>query len=194
MNIRQMAALALLAGCAGTASAEIVTINFESLAAGTSVTSQYAPLGVHFSMAPIVDPDGVLRNSVEVIPYPIGSFGTKAAGLWGSPVLITFDSDVSNFSVLMNDTERGTLLGSVRAFDAAGHQMGYLTQMTGSYNTAWYFEATLALNLGGIRSVVLMSDSDGAVFDNITFTRVPAPAAASLLCSGLLCTARRRRA
>lgn len=193
MNLtRLVVAPALL--CLGTlASAEVVTINFEDLAESTSVTNQYAHLGVHFSMTPVVDPSGTLRSSVEVFSYAKGDFGTRAAGLWASPVLITFDSAVSNFSVLMNDTERGTTLGTVRAYDAGGKLIDYVTDTTGNYNTSWFYQNTLRIQAGGIRSVVLMSDADGAVFDNITFTRIPAPGAASLLGLGLLGAARRRR-
>jgi len=193
MNIKHAITVALLAAASAAANAEVVLINFENLAAPTSVTNQYAPLGVHFSATPVVDLKGVLHNTVEVFSYGGGAFGTRAAGLWGGPILITFDSEVSNFSVLMNDTEGGTLLGSIRAFDSNGNLMGYVTDMTGAYNTASYYQHTLALNISGIRSVVLMSDSDGAVFDNITFTRIPAPSAASLLGLGLLASGRRRR-
>ncbi|MBX3381323.1 MAG: PEP-CTERM sorting domain-containing protein [Phycisphaeraceae bacterium] len=193
MNLKQLIAVPVLAGCGTMACAEVVVINFEDLAAPTSVTEQYAALGVHFSTTPVVDTKGVLHNSVEVFSYALGSFGTKAAGIWGSPITLTFDSDVSNFSVLMNDTERGTLLGSVRAFDAKGNQIGLVTDFTGPYNTSWFYQSTLALNIGGIRRIELMSDADGAVFDNITFTRIPAPSAASILGLGLLGAARRRR-
>jgi len=193
MNFKQMITVALLAGCSAVANAEVVVINFENLSAPSSVTNQYAPLGVHFSATPVVDIKGVIHNTVEVFSYSGGAFGTRAAGLWGGPILITFDSEVSNFSVLMNDTERGTLLGSVRAFDSNGNLMAYITDMTGAYNTASYYQHTFTLNFGGIRSVVLTADSDGAVFDNITFTRIPAPNAASLLGLGLLAAGRRRR-
>ncbi|MBX3390385.1 MAG: PEP-CTERM sorting domain-containing protein [Phycisphaeraceae bacterium] len=175
------------------AQAEIVKIDFEDLAASTSVTNQYAHLGVHFSMTPIVDPSGTYHSAVEVFSYAKGDFGTKAAGLWASPVLITFDSAVSNFSVLMSDTERGSLLGSVRAYDANGKLIDYVTDMTGNYNTSWFYQNTLRIQAGGIRSVVLMSDADGAIFDNITFTRIPSPGAMALLPFGLLGLARRRR-
>lgn len=193
MNLKLALGAAALALGTALAQAEIVRIDFEDLADGVSVTNQYAHLGVHFSMTPIVDPNGVYHSSVEVFSYAKGDFGAKAAGLWASPVLITFDSAVSNFSVLMNDTERGSLLGSVRAYDAQGKLINYVTDMTGNYNTSWFYQNTLRIQAGGIRSVVLMSDADGAVFDNITFTRVPAPSAASLLGLGLLGAARRRR-
>lgn len=193
MNLKLALGAATLALGATLAQAEIVKIDFEDLADSTSVTNQYAYLGVHFSMTPIVDPSGTYHSSVEVFSYAKGDFGTRAAGLWASPVLITFDSDVSNFSVLMNDTERGSLLGSVRAYDASGKLIDYVTDMTGQYNTSWFYQNTLRIQAGGIRSVVLMSDADGAIFDNITFARIPSPGAAALLPLGLLSLGRRKR-
>lgn len=174
------------------AKAEIVTINFEDLAAGSSLNSQYAGLGVRFSMSPVVV-EGTLRSSPEVISYVHGDFGTKAASLWPSPIIIAFDSDISNFSVLMNDTERGSLLGRVRAYDVQGQLMGYMDAVTGPYNTVWFHQATLRIDGGGIRYIELSCDSDGAVFDNITFTRVPTPGAMALLPAGLLGLAKRKR-
>lgn len=174
------------------ANAEIVTINFEDLAEGSKLTSQYAGLGVHFSMSPVVV-EGALRSSPEVISYVRGDFGTRAASLWPSPITIAFDSDVSDFSVLMCDTERGSLLGRVRAYDVQGQLMGYMDAITGPYNTAWFDQSTLRIDGGGIRYIELSCDSDGAVFDNITFTRVPTPGAMALLPAGLLGLAKRKR-
>ncbi|MGH7242744.1 MAG: hypothetical protein ACREJD_04945 [Phycisphaerales bacterium] len=193
MKIQLMLAAAALVLGLSAAKAEVVVINFEDLAPNTSVTSQYASLGVHFSTSPIVAPNGVLHSSVEVFSYPFGNFGTKAAGLWGSAILLAFDSDVSNFSVLMNDTERGTLLGRVRAYDVHGNLFALVTDMTGPYNTPWFYQGTLQIPNGGIRFIELTSDADGAVFDNITFTRIPSPAAAALLPVCLLGLGKRRR-
>jgi len=193
MSRKKLVGAVLLAGLSTGVNAEIVRIDFENLAAPSHVNSQYAAQGAHFSAIPVVDINGVLHSTVEVFSYVRGDFGTKAAGLWDSVITIAFDEDVSNFSVLMNDTERGSLLGSVRAFDASGNQIGFVTDMTGAYNTSWFYQSTLSLNIGGIRRVELKSDADGAIFDNVTFTRVPAPSAASLLGLGLLGAARRRR-
>jgi len=193
MSMKKFVGAMLLAGLSTGANAEIVRIDFEDLGAPSHVTSQYAALGAHFSAMPVMDMNGVLHSTVEVFSYVRGDFGTKAAGLWGSAITITFDEAVSNFSVLMNDTERGSLLGSVRAFDASGKQIGFVNDMTGAYNTSWFYQSTLSLSIGGIRRVELQSDADGAIFDNVTFTRVPAPSAASLLGLGLLGAARRRR-
>ncbi len=194
MSIRKLIAAALLAGCGTTANAGIVRINFEDLAAGTSVTSQYAALGATFSTIPIVDANGFYRNSVDVVSNQLGDFGANAGSLWQSVTAISFAEDVSNFSVLIGDTEAGSLLASLWAFDAKGNQIGFVSRMTGSYNTPWFYQETLSVNVGGIRRIEFRSDADGAVFDNITFAKIPAPGAASLLCAGLLGAARRRRA
>ncbi|MBS0187729.1 MAG: hypothetical protein JSS51_06650 [Planctomycetes bacterium] len=194
MKIKLALAAALLAALPLAANAEVVNINFEDLPAPSLVTNQYASLGVQFSTSPTVDLRGGYHDSVEIINYGgLGSFGSRAASLWSSPITLTFDSDVSNFSVLMNDTERGTLLGSVRAYDASGHLIAMVNDMTGAYNTAWFYQNTLRIQAGGIRSIELSADSDGAVFDNISFTRVPAPGTAALLPVALLGLGRRKR-
>lgn len=174
-----LAAAALTLGLA-SANAEVVTINFESLAPGTAVTSQFAALGVQFS-------------SSVVLAYEQGSFRTNALALSTNAITLTFDSDISNFSVVMRDTDRGTLLGRVRAFDARGNAMGHMTDFTGAFNTSWFYENTLRVDVGGIRYIELSSDADGAIVDNITFTRVPTPGALALLPLGMLKLARRKR-
>lgn len=187
-----LAAAALTLGLA-SANADIVTINFENLAPGTALTSQYAPLGVQFATTPVADSGGVLRTSVEVLDFVQDGFRTNAIRLATNAITLTFDSDISNFSVVMRDTDRGTLLGRVRAFDARGNAMGHMTDFTGSFNTSWFYENTLRVDVGGIRYVELSSDADGAIVDNITFTRVPTPGALALLPLATLGLARRKR-
>ncbi|MBL8887429.1 MAG: hypothetical protein JNK16_12280 [Phycisphaerales bacterium] len=186
-------AAAALTPCLTSANAEVVTINFENLAPGTALTSQYAPLGVRFATTPVADSGGVLRTSVEVLDFVQGGFRSNALWLAGNAITLTFDSDISDFSVVMRDTDRGSLLGRVRAFDALGNAMGHMTDMTGAFNTSWFYENTLRVATGGIRYIELTGDADGAIVDNITFTRVPAPGALALLPLGMLGLARRKR-
>lgn len=188
---RALAALAF-AGIGGVASADTVVIDFESLTPPVSVTEQYAGQGVHFSSTGAFDSNGNFHNSVEVFDFPFPGYGTKAAGMWGNIVTISFDMDVSEFSVLLADTEVGTFLGSVRALDSDGNQIGTDSSNTGGYNTPSFFQKTLSVNVGGIRSVQLVTDADGAVIDNVTFTMVPAPATACLGLLGLGAARRRR--
>ncbi len=192
MKKQSVIAVLACAAISGVASADVVTIDFDALTAPTSVTEQYAGQGVHFSTVPVFDIGGTFHNSVEVFGFGFAGYGTNAAGMWGNPVTVTFDNDVSNFSVLMADTEGGTFLGSVRAFDSGGNEVGFTSASTGGYNTPFFYEQTLSLNVGGIRSVVLLTDSDGAVFDNLTFTRVPAPSTGALAVLGLGLVRRRR--
>ena len=187
-----LAALAV-AGASGVACADIVTINFEGLAAPAVVAEQYAGEGVHFTSGAAFDSNGVFHNSVEVFAFGLGDFGNRTAGMWSNTVTLTFDADVSDFSVLMADTESGTFLGSVRALDVNGVQIGFTSANTLGYNTPWFYQRTLAVNVPGIRRIELLTDRDGAIFDNVTFTRVPAPAASMALGVMGFGLARRRR-
>jgi hypothetical protein len=193
MNKQLLLASAALTVALSAAHAELVAITFEDLAAGTALTSQYAPLGVQFSTSPFLDSGGVLRSSVEVLEYEVGSFRTNAVGLSTNAITLNFDSDVSNFSVVMRDTDRGTLLGRIRAYDSQGRLMGHMTDMTSHFNTSWFYENTLRVDVAGIRTVEITSDADGVVIDNITYTRVPTPGALALLPLGLLALGKRKR-
>lgn len=193
MNKHLMLGAAALLLAASAAHAEIVTINFDDLAPGTAVTSQYAPLGVHFATSPAYDNRGVLHSTISVFEYADGSIRTNTVGLWGSAITLTFDSDVSSFAIKFFDTDRGSLLGRVRAYDAQGHLMAHVTDMTGNFNASSFYESTLRVDVGGVRFIELTADADGAMIDNISFARVPSPGALAALPAGLLCLARRRR-
>ena len=174
------------------------TITFEEFARPGSaafVTDQYAHLGVRFSTVPTVDSRGVERSTVDVIAYPFGAFGTRGAAMWGNPVTLTFATLISDFAVLMADTESGTFLGSVEAFDDQGRSVAYTQAYAGTYNTPWFFQQRLAIDAPGVRRIVLRTDADGAVFDNIAFTSitVPTPGSAGAIAAGMIISGRRRR-
>ena len=143
MNKLLCAAALLLGGA--TAVADTVVINFETLAAGSTVSSLYAALGVHFSTTPATDPQGMTHAGIDVTQAPGGSFGTRSANLWTSAVIIAFDYDVTSFSVLVEDTERGSLLATARAYDAKGQLAAFASEMTGNYNGPGYYQGTLHL-------------------------------------------------
>ena len=178
------------------ASADVFVINFDNLTTPTAVTEQYAGMGVHFSSTGAFDSNGGFHNAVEVFPFGYPGYGTNAAGMWGNLVTITFDMPVSDFSVDIADTESNTLLAVMQAFDGNGAYLSGVGAFTGGYNTPWFHQRTLGFGpQGGIRRVVLETDADGAVFDNITFTgtRVPTPGIGALAAGGALLVARRRR-
>lgn len=201
MKIRSLAFA--FAACASlhvlsSAYAGPTTITFEEFARpGTAafVTDQYAHLGVRFSTVPTVDSRGIERSTVDVIAYPFGAFGTRGAAMWGNPVTLSFAAPISNFAVLMADTESGTFLGSVEAFDDQGRSVAYTQAYAGTYNTPWFYQQRLTLDAAGIRRIVLRSDADGAVFDNIAFTpmTVPTPASAGVIVTAMIFAARRKR-
>ncbi|MFN0010869.1 MAG: hypothetical protein ACKVS8_04410 [Phycisphaerales bacterium] len=184
------------ASITAVASADVFVINFDNLTAPAVVTEQYAGMGVHFSSTGAFDSNGGFHNSVEVFGFGFPGYGTNAAGMWGNLVTIDFDMPVSDFSVDIADTESNTLLAVISAYDGNGMYLNGLGASTGGYNTPWFHQRTLGFgSIGGIRRIVLETDADGAVFDNITFTAaaVPGPGAAALVAGGGLLMARRRR-
>ncbi len=184
------------ASFAAVASADVFVINFDNLTAPVVVTEQYAGMGAHFSSTAAFDANGIYHDSVEVFPFAFPGYGTNAAGMWGNLVTITFDMPVSDFSIDIADTESNTLLAVIQAYDGNGGYLSGLGAFTGGYNTPSFHQRTLGFgSMGGIRRIVLETDADGAVFDNITFTAaaVPTPGAAALVAGGGLLMARRRR-
>ena len=106
MNKLLCAAARLLLGA--LAVADTVVINFETLAAGSTVSSQYAALGVHFSTTPATDPQGMTHAGIDVTQAP-AALSAPAPQISGpapsSSPLTAMTSPVS--PVLVEDTERG---------------------------------------------------------------------------------------
>lgn len=197
MNVRSTLLAAGLFLTAASAQATVVTFDDLSLTNNVgysfptaNVTEQYASLGVHFSGATF----SAFNYFLPAASYPgsPASFNNPSniAGLLFSNVITaTFDQAVSNVSLLFADTEIGSFLGNLRAFDAAGNLLGEVSSNTP--NNAYPGFATLSLNIGGISRVTFQSDSDGAVVDDFTFTpparaTVPEPGMLSLLGLGLM--------
>ena len=115
-------------------------------------------------------------------------WGTVIEGRFVDPVtLAPRTSDV--LSMLFYDTNVGTNLGVLEAYDIHGDLISRISHVT---PTA--LGQVFTVNGTGIHSFRISVDSDGSVVDNIQFLSVPAPGAVALLgMAGLVSGAGRRR-
>jgi hypothetical protein len=153
--------------CVPAAFADIMTINFEGLADGTSITTQYA--GLEFSRATVLSA-GVSLNEFEFPP----NSGINVAFDDGGPMSIKFATPIINFSAFFTYAEPLTLTG----FDAFNNVVGTTFSQFGS-NAALSGDAgsgpneMLSLDFaGGISAVTIEGDPGGGSFvvDDITVT------------------------
>jgi len=101
------------------------------------------------------------------------------------------------FSVLAFDTDIGTQLGAIEAYDIDGNLLGFADAVTDES-----FVGTLSLEFEGIHRIRLITDADGNMFDNIAFGAlqavspgdIPAPGVLALMAIAGLAGRRRRRA
>jgi hypothetical protein len=187
-------ALALL--CLAHSAARADTINFDSLATGTTVTTQFQSQGVLFSGT-----GGNPQILSEVIPG--SSLPNQLFRLGGGDIIINFvlpntltPTVASNVSFLVTDQESGT--GSLFTAQAFGINGNLLQTLTGTSND----EPILSFSVSGINRVVFQQSIEFEAIDNLNFTLGNAPAAvpepASMLLlgtglTGLAGIARRRR-
>lgn len=195
--IKRVAFVAAVAATiqAGSAQASTVTIDFNSAPIGFQ-TNTYAAQGVTFS-------GGLLGAGVNVQSFVSGGYSPVFTVAGNQSLFLntvdvndhvthtpstfaTFAFDVSNVSMIFADSEIGSYLGRIIAYNAANVQIGdtgYLTTPGSGY-------ATLSLNVSGIRKLEFYTDWDGAVVDNLVYTvadvvAVPEPATLALLGLGL---------
>jgi hypothetical protein len=197
-----------------------VTIDFETFPDGTNVpsitliTDQYSSIGVIFSglvarSLAETEPayaawlDGLNLEFSQPnlfcvidggVPHPTDT-DINPAGVTMSfinPVtggIMTTDSVSASFM----DTEVGTILGTMRAYDNFGNLIAEATKIT----PASTFD-TIAISVPGIASVYMTTDCDGAGIDTIRFAAlnaIPAPGAMLLggIGVGIVGLMRRRR-
>lgn len=164
-----------------------IYVDFESLADGTVVTSQFP--GIVFGQTTVLTA-GTSLNEAEFPPRSGVNVATDAGG----PVLLTFASPASSFGAYF--TYLGPL--SLTAYDASNTQIGIVTsQYSSNLLISGVFGSSpnelLSFNaLGGIKSIRIEGDPSGGSFvlDDITFestspTGVPEPGSMAVMGLGL---------
>jgi len=185
-----------------------VTIDFDELANGTFVDTQYEALGVNFSSTG----GGVSVFTFAGADTPSNTFGgtNVNGGLdFSQDVVMTFvqnglDAVTDFVSVAFTDLE---LIGNtLTAFDVNGVQLGQVVAPCAAEFACGNLIETLSFSGAGIHTVVLQGAGGGGradiAFDTVIFNdvtpvaAVPLPAGLPLALSGLgllLATSRRKR-
>ena len=167
------------------------TINFDDFAVtgstSTAAANRYQGLGVIFAQPITVENVSVAEPGAYPAFLSIGGSGTNAlpiSGAAGSSVSLSFvlpntttPAFTDSFQALFFDTEAGSSLGTLQAYDANNVLLASATMTTPAT-----LGAVLQVNAPGISRIVLSTDADGADVDNFTFgTPVPEPSSALLL-------------
>jgi hypothetical protein len=164
-------------------------LTFDDLPVGSYADDAYRDLGAVFGAGSEVKAYADLPHTYEKSP-------PNVMNVRGDPHRIDFVvpgqhvAGVTDFvSVWMHDTNVGTTLGVLEAYDAQGQLIGMDTLNTPPSQTG-----QLIVSSPGIAYVLLYADADGSQFDDITFAApVPEPVTVGMLVVGSAVLLRRRR-
>jgi hypothetical protein len=204
LNALAAAAVFLISAC----SAQALFINFDTDAYGNAITAPglfdltspltelYAPLGVHFS-GPIGGSGGAILNQSGNFGVPALSgenflaFNRQSDVAYSvDPETITFDTPMTSVSIFAAGGTQSDIF-TMQAFGAGG-----LLLDNASVTTQGYAQLSVS-SLAGIQWVVLSeSGAPYFVYDDLSATPVPEPAAVGWLVAGavvMVCHFRRRK-
>lgn len=164
-----------------------VNIDFESDALGTSISTQYQPLGVVFS-----SPGNPTQPEVNTFSgnSTTGHVLADYSIVGGIQLDATFSTPVTDISAIAYANPSYTV--TLRAYDAGNNLIGSASSAGGSFNQG-------ILSLSGIGQISKVSWSTGSDIaavgiDNLSFTpAVPEPQTWAMLGAGLLVVSRALR-
>jgi hypothetical protein len=184
-------AVSLAAAAVFASAAQAALIDFESIALDTSVSNQFAGLGVVFSSpGNPTQPEVNTFSGNSTTGHVLADFSIVG----GIQLDATFAAGVTSVSALAYANPSYTV--TMNAYDAADALIGTVTSGGGAYN-----QGTLSLNgIGTIYRVSWLTGSDVAAvgIDDLAFApAVPEPETYAMLALGLIVlpwAVRRRRA
>ena len=183
-----VAAVVVLAASAGSAAAQTITVTFEELGQRPSSFPQTTALrtqiaGLSFEGPGPLDGGAVLDQS--------SNFGVNARSGRNFPEVVRFLTAPVTFAEIYVYSPTPWSEFLMEALDGAGNVLAN-ADVTGS-STAW---TRLSLERAAGFNAVRLTETSGAtafIYDDLTYTLVPAPGAAALALLGGAMALRRRR-
>jgi hypothetical protein len=190
-----IAALTVLVAWSTPAGATSVTLNFDELAQGTILDTEYVGLGVTFSNS-----SGALIVSTATPGPPFTAPRAVLPQNYSTPgnfSQATFSVPVSFVSVVLGDFNQDADNLFLQLFDASNTLIGSDTDLLPAPVNGGLLLSASAPNIAYARFFGVGVDNNSVYFDNFTFETaqqaVPEPGTMLLVGSGIVAVARRRR-